>query len=403
MDAIDFLWALAAVAVSAALAWRARRQGFLRRHDRSLEAWRAFGAGQHSGPQRLVAAAVLAASPHNCQPWRFTVRNDEILLHADLARSLGAMDPFERELFIGLGCALENMAVAAPGAGFAAEFSLLPATQRELAARVALRPAETLPHRLEAAITRRRTDRGAYRRDRPVEDTRLRELAAEIGPEPLQLRLLAPGTREADRFAKLTLRATGEIIADEEMSRDSARWYRHEQRRIDRERDGLTPQTQGLAPWLDALARLLPEPSTQRVHRFWLKHTRRVHLPTAAQFGLILVPSARLLDDRLSMLVGGAWQRLHLAAALCDIACQPLNQIPERISRERQLGLEPRLERAVQEELDLGEQIPSFCFRLGYTRRAPHYAPRRPAAMVTDAGPAGRAVPLRRDSGSSGR
>jgi hypothetical protein len=383
MDPVALAWAVAAVAVSAVLAWRARRQGFLRRHDRSLEAWRAFGSGQHSGPQRLLAAAVLAASPHNSQPWRFTVQDGEILVHADLGRSLGAMDPFERELFIGLGCALENMGVAAPGAGLAAEFSLLPASRRELAARVALRPAATLPPRLEAAIPRRHTDRGAFR-GRPLEGERLRELTAEVGPEPLELLLFPQGGGEAERFAALTLQATQEIVDDAEMSRDSARWHRHEQRRIDRDRDGLTPQTQGLAPWLDALARMLPEPSIERVHRFWLKHTRRVQLPTASHFGFILVPAARLFDDRLSMLVGGAWQRLHLCATLCDISCQAMNQIPQRISRERQLGLEPRLERAVQEAFGLADRVPSLCFRLGQARRAAHYSPRRTIQTVTD-------------------
>jgi hypothetical protein len=224
--------------------------------------------------------------------------------------------------------------------------------------------------------------------------------------------LYARGSAEAAAFSELTLEATRQIVADEEMSRDSARWYRHEQRRIDRERDGLTPQVQGLAPWLDALARMLPEPSTARLHRFWLKHTRLVQLATAAQFGVILVPSARLLDDRLSLLVGSAWQRLHLCATLCDLACQPLNQIPERIGRERQLDLEPRMERAIRERLGLGELVPTFCFRLGYTRRAAHYSPRRTVETVSSA-PASeassvpdRAVPdalLRRDSGSPDR
>jgi hypothetical protein len=174
----------------------------------------------------------------------------------------------------------------------------------------------------------------------------------------------------------------------------------------------LATQTLGLAPWLEALLRLLPQASERRAHRFWLRHTRLVQLPSAAQFGMIVVPSARLLDDRLSMLVGSAWQRLHLTATLCDIACQPLNQIPERIGRERQLGLEPRLERVVQKDLGLGDLVPSFCFRVGHTRRAPHYSPRRTVQMVAAAGPtaeetrgaapAARA-PRRRDSGSSGR
>jgi nitroreductase len=67
----------------------------------------------------LVSAGVLEASPHNSQPWRFSVSRDQILLYAVFGRKIGAMDPFEREMFIGLGCALENMVIAAPGAALA--------------------------------------------------------------------------------------------------------------------------------------------------------------------------------------------------------------------------------------------------------------------------------------------
>ena len=61
-------------------------------------------------------------------------------------------------------------------------------------------------------------------------------------------------------------------------------------------------------------------------------------LATAAQIGMIVVAEEEFLDDATSLQVGRAWQRLHLAATELGLACQPMNQIPERIGRERQLG-----------------------------------------------------------------
>ena len=47
-------------------------------------------------PLVLVAAAVLAANPHDTQPWLFRIGDDAIEVLADLSRNLGAMDAFVR-------------------------------------------------------------------------------------------------------------------------------------------------------------------------------------------------------------------------------------------------------------------------------------------------------------------
>ena len=52
---------------------------------------------------------MLAASPHNTQPWIFEVGDDTIDVFLDDSRTTGAVDPLGREQHIGLGCALENL------------------------------------------------------------------------------------------------------------------------------------------------------------------------------------------------------------------------------------------------------------------------------------------------------
>jgi nitroreductase len=369
--------------VALGLLWRAVRQGLLRRDDPAFGAWRDFDNRRHLGINRLVSAAILAASPHNSQPWRLSLHKDRIDLWADFGRKLGAMDPFEREMFIGLGCALENMAVAAPGAGFAADIALLPDARSGLAATVSLKRAAAAPHRLERAIGERRTDRGRYDTARPIAPAILRALKDEAGGGPFELFFLARGSAEAQSFADLTLQATRDIVSDRKMSKDSARWYRHSQTVTDAERDGLTMDTFGLAPWFAAVARLMPRPSEKTAHIYWLANTRDIQLATAAQIGIFAVPPDRFLDDTVSLSLGRAWQRLHLAATQARLAGQPLNQIPERIARERQLARAPGMQRAVAQRLALDGKIPAFCFRLGYpTREAPH-APRRDVDAVT--------------------
>ena len=189
---------------------------------------------------------------------------------------------------------------------------------------------------------------------------------------------------QAASFGELTMQATRDIVSDPGMSRDSARWYRQRQTVIDARRDGLTMQTQGFSPVMETFVRMMPQVSEKTAHISWLRNTRQVQLPTAAQIGLFVVPPEKLLDDTMSLQVGRAWQRFHLAATLAGIACQPINQIPERISRERQLGHAPKMARAVDQRLSLNGRVPTFCFRMGFTTRVPPHSPRRMPETVTD-------------------
>lgn len=71
--------------------------------------------------RELVRYATLAANGHNTQPWKFAIKENVIEIHPDYSRRLLAVDPSDRELWISLGCALENLVVAARAAGYAAD------------------------------------------------------------------------------------------------------------------------------------------------------------------------------------------------------------------------------------------------------------------------------------------
>ena len=77
---------------------------------------------QENDPRRmLIHYATLAANGHNTQPWRFAILGDAIEIHPDTSRELKVVDPQHRELWISLGCALENLLLAASTTGYAAE------------------------------------------------------------------------------------------------------------------------------------------------------------------------------------------------------------------------------------------------------------------------------------------
>jgi hypothetical protein len=70
---------------------------------------------------RLLTAAALAPSGHNTQPWRFSVEGERITILPDPSRRLPVVHPDDHALYISLGCAVENLMVAARGEGYHAE------------------------------------------------------------------------------------------------------------------------------------------------------------------------------------------------------------------------------------------------------------------------------------------
>ena len=81
--------------------------------------------------ERIVAAGILASNPHNSQPWKFRITASTIDLFAVPERQIGVIDPFRREMYIGLGCAVETMKLAAEAEGFSADIRLMPDPQEQ--------------------------------------------------------------------------------------------------------------------------------------------------------------------------------------------------------------------------------------------------------------------------------
>ena len=72
----------------------------------------------------LVRAAIVAANAHNTQPWFFRVQSSRIEVMSDISRNIGTVDPLLREMHIGMGCALENLMLAAAAHGYACKLTL---------------------------------------------------------------------------------------------------------------------------------------------------------------------------------------------------------------------------------------------------------------------------------------
>jgi nitroreductase len=287
----------------------------------------------------LVAAATQASNPRNSQPWLFRAAAGRIDLFADSTRWEGSVDPYGRELFLGLGCALENLLLAAPAHGYTGRLALLPEpADSSHAARVDLEPAALSRPDLFPAIPLRRTNRSPYQ-SKPVSRSLLEALEGLNQEACLKVVWF---TSEADRgeAAGVVEQAERAVRADPEQSRDRDRWP-----------DG--------SPELAAAG---------------------LQARTAPAFGILAVRDAG--DNRQRLLAGMLWQRMHLWATAEKLAMQPMNQAIQRAERESSLGIEAKFSSALKVLLGGSDWQPVMQFRLGYPAVEAPPSLRRPVESV---------------------
>lgn len=346
----------------------------------AYDGWRQWSIMQAADEpvERGLASAILASNAHNTQPWLVSVHGDTLDVYIDLSRNIGSIDPFYREMYISLGCFLENLHVTAAAHGNSWQETLYAGDFRQVhVARLQIRNnplgSTTQYAALHDAIPIRHTNRGAYDTERLVEDGRLSELSElQDGNGPRLHWWTSPAHKQ--KVGRLVIAATKAIIADEQQARDSHRWYRQSWDELQLRRDGTTLDATGNGFLIRAFGKLIPV-SEQTAHDYWLSSTRDIQVPTAAAFGGITVPDPS--DRRQLMAAGRLWQRLHLSATRMGLAMQPLNQPHERIDRERQLGLRPEFAEATSQMPGLSGQPCIFTFRIGYPESPALPSPRR--------------------------
>jgi hypothetical protein len=349
-------------------------------HGTPYDAWQEWRTDH--GPLGAVAAAILAANPHNSQPWTFHVTDTSIDVFSDPSRALTKVDALLREHHVGLGCALENLVLAAVARGYQPTVVLTPNVANVAhVAQVRLTRGTTTPtSRLYHAIGKRHSNRGPYTSDAVSADA-LAALTSDGDQLPgVAVRWITAAAEKAALGALLIEAATA-VVNDKPQSVEAFEWFRNNRDDIDRHRDGLTLDGQGLNNVTLAVAKLLPASSRTAGDKFWLTQTKTVHTATAAAYGVITVTD---VDDVAQRLSGGRLlQRIHLAATAADLGLQHMNQITERIDRERSQNVPPTFAARYDAVVAEPGRTGLVTFRVGHPDRKGRLSPRRALTAVT--------------------
>jgi nitroreductase len=365
--------------------WRACDQGvFSAGKGLAYEPWKDWRTQPGNGPLALVRAAILAASPHNTQPWLFKITPASIDLSIDTGRNVGALDPYLREEHIGIGCALENLMLAAAANGYQATATLYPGKLTpipakpgpQLLAHVDLTAGNRVESELYDAIPRRHTNRGAFLPQNPIPGPFIDSLGRIAANDPDVRMFLFAADADRKRIAEISSAANSEIYADPEVIRGSERWIRTRWSDVQKYRDGLTIDAFGQPPLATDIAKMMTVGMLQRAASRGPKNGYSDLMLSAPLIGILAVRDRYDREDCLR--AGRIWQRAHLLATARGLAARPCNEAVEMIDYEKAHGQQPL--RAGQLAEVMGDTVwqPTFVFYMGYPTLTAGASPRRP-------------------------
>lgn len=208
--------------------------GSMDAYNDSLAASRASLAANPEGAD-LVRYATLAANSHNTQPWRFRVRDRRIEIIPDLTRRTPEVDPDDHHLFISLGCAAENLAIAGGSRGRPVTISF---SEDQGGALVCdLGSGNAVASDLADAIPMRQSTRAEY--DGRAADGAILAALLEAARIPGVDVALTTERSGLDRLRDLVLAANTRQMADPAFMRELKQWLRFNPKEALARQDGL--------------------------------------------------------------------------------------------------------------------------------------------------------------------
>ena len=202
--------------------------------------------------RELVRYATLAANSHNSQPWRFDVAHDRITILPDYTRRCAAVDPDDHHLFASLGCAAENLTLAAAAMGLHATLSL-PGPSED-AIRVDLAPAKPAETTLFRAITERQCTRAVYD-GKPVPPGQLAELETAAREDGVSVQVFTD-RRQLEEILEYVVAGNSAQMNDDAFVAELKEWIRFNEAAAVEHRDGLFSASSGnptVPGWLGGL------------------------------------------------------------------------------------------------------------------------------------------------------
>ncbi len=312
----------------------------------------------------LVEYSTQAPSGHNTQPWKFENIQDGIIIHPDFTRALPIVDADNHALFISLGCAVENLVIAASKKGY--ESIVNYPDDPNGAITVNHYKPDANNHTADDLfdfIKTRQVTRNKYT-NRRVEDTELETLRTSFNFEGVSV-IFLNNKENFEKIIPLIIQGNNLQFQNKQFVNELTNWFRYTKSEAEKTKDGLWTAGMGLPNMGRLIGNLImknfvsAKSESKRIEDI-LQHTA----------GIAIFISEK--NDVISWTnVGRAFQRFGLTATKLGICHAHLNMPCEEISVRKKLA----------KALGLYQKHPLLLIRYGYAEKMP-YSFRRTAEDV---------------------
>ena len=311
----------------------------------------------------LVSKAVKAPSGHNTQPWRFRQKKSTVEIHPDFNRRLPVVDPHDRELFVSLGCAAENLCLAAQTKGYKSAVSV---GDKGVITVSLVEEAGVKPSPLFNQIDVRQTNRSVYNGEEIALDA-LKRLQAIRSEDGVSVHYYARQTKQFNDIEQYVLRGNTHQMQNEAFKAELKSWMRFNKKHQDQTLDGLSYAVFG-AP---NVPRWMAEPiMSMAINAKTQNKADREKIASASHLVLF---TTRENSRREWVSLGRTLQRFLLTTTELGIVHAYLNQPNEEV----EIALE------MTRTLGLAGEYPTILLRIGYGRQQA-YSKRRAVKDVIE-------------------
>jgi hypothetical protein len=308
--------------------------------------------------EKILDAGRRAPSSHNCQPWLFKILNNATIeVWGDENRQLKESDKNNRQFFISLGCAIENMVTEADFFGYDCEISFFPNREKKFhtATLVFAQKKEKQEDSTHLAkfIEKRHSNREPFSDDRQIPQSLIDEIK-NLASEEMHIDIIQDERRA--KLSKVVMDATAAAFADEGFCQELSQWMRSSLKKY---KDGMPGYNIGV-PWLVSF--LIP---------FAIAHFNLVKQQVAMVKAILdhtpamMVISTKNDNPETWVRVGMVWEKIALmvtrAGANIGMLAAPI-----------QIG---EWHRGLQEILN-SDLRPQTFSRLGFSNKVPVPSPR---------------------------
>ena len=305
---------------------------------------------------QIASYASKAPSGHNTQPWKFHITDSTITVLPNLDVALPVVDRNNRELFISLGCAVENLCIAASYFGYTThiiEYSIeaiiLELTKNDL----------TIKDPLFHQIEKRQTNRNIYNGNK-ISDGILQQLQSIPKENGIQFYFTEINTPFANTITQYIMKGNEIQMADIAFKNELLSWMRFNKKQVEATHNGLSYLVFGNPPLPRILARpivsLFLKPNAQN-------KSDRKKIDSSSHF-VVCATQRDTIEEWINL--GRTLQRFLLKVTEIGISYAFLNQPCEVAALAFDL----------REKLPVNKEHPTLIMRIGYAKQIP-YSPRK--------------------------